>query len=230
MRPLTSPIRRARAGLAGLALGAACALGAAQDAVACACCAQAGASRQQERVIDRASVVLLAAVGFPEAALYDGVWRVAGDDGAPEDAEGPPAAQPYPMSVLYNADGWTFTLTGPDGGVGALAFPATTLFERRAIDLAPGESEISETGYYVEWRFRAAVAAIGGLGGLDARPAELVFHGSGDECYDADRLSHFSLTIEPVPGRGARAERLFGALAAADGPAAGGDEPRPEGD
>lgn len=188
------------------ALLAAAGLAATTDAArACACCAQAGARRLSEEVIGPASVGVLAAARFAQTAFYDGPWLT-----SPDAPDGPPQALPFGLSAIYNAEGWALTLSDGGGGVGVIAFPATTLFTRSAVDLAPGALPGAEIAYYVEWRFRAAVAAIGGLSALDARPAELIFHGSGNDCLDGDRLTHFSLSVEPE-GAGP-AHRLFGPL------------------
>jgi hypothetical protein len=167
----------------------------ADDAQACACCANQGERYEGGRALEvyereelgKIRLATQARLSLNEADFDDikGIVRPEGE---------------YEVKLDRTPSRWTFTFKAPDGRMGRLAIPSPRT--ARLFEIDPRVSfdrndkppaEVKTVWLYKEWRFEHPLQAAGFfMASKDARLA-LVLHGRGNHCFSADDFTHWTL-------------------------------------
>jgi hypothetical protein len=191
------------------------------DALACACCAEAGTYSISTGKPGENDLAILSAMKFDrKAALYmdesgwemiKGLQEVQKEDEAAENMwDGS-----FDLVNQFINKSWKFTITTPKGKTGTLALPMPTEMVRFAVDTHDWEAKGAGPVLYKEIRFKGYVGSGTGVFRSDIiKPTTyfLVFQGRGGNCDDVSEFTHWHLEIN-----GKKADYAFnGKLLAVD--------------
>ena len=166
------------------------------NALACACCADAGDRRISTVPIDDYNKDILNSFRFArEASLY-----LTADEEQSRGINNPDDSYDYFVDVNLAGENWVFSFSDQPGNVGTLTLAAGSLMRESAIDTKP-ETQTSDSyspvELYKEFELSGAVSATGifAPGYTDLLVGHLVFHGLGNGCSDASQFTNWTLSV-----------------------------------
>ncbi|MDA9008465.1 hypothetical protein N9K16_00735 [Alphaproteobacteria bacterium] len=166
------------------------------NALACACCADAGDRRISTTPIDEYSQSILSSLRFArEASLY-----LTADEEQTRGINNPNDSFDYFVDVKLNATNWVFEFSDKPGNVGQLSMAAGSLMREFSIDTKP-ETQTSDdykpVELYKEFELSGAVSGTGVFdpGYTDLLIGKLIFHGLGNGCSDASQFTNWTLSV-----------------------------------
>jgi hypothetical protein len=170
------------------------------EALACACCSEAGQRLELTENLSPYISEELALLRFAPTA------KLITDAGFPDSVKGVanPSDKPYQLKASEIKGELTLTLTdAAGGGTGQIVFPLPKKISRFEVD--PGKAETSPgrgPDLYKEWRFEGPVRLSGSVATSAKRgTAKLVLHGHGNSCTSAPDITHWTLALT---GRGVK--------------------------
>lgn len=178
---------------AGLTLLVLLAVGTADPARACACCADAGYRFEMTSALEPYDREVLQAVRFAgKAALASREFDVEGlplptyDDSV--DFYG------FELETVFTADRWTFKLSDTGTQQGTIVFAMPKDLEEFFIDLRDDSQHSGAGGpvLYKEWRLKGPAV----LDGKTTAPASLILHGRGNACSSEADFTHWTFSVE----------------------------------
>jgi hypothetical protein len=193
---------------------------ASQNALACACCSEAGQRLEKTAPMTSGQRDELTHLRFAKSTL------IYADAAFPENVRGviKPSAEDFRLRVEFLPERIIFMLTAIDHAVGKVAFTVPRQLERLEADprVRFVKSNGGSVALYKEWRLNGDVELGGFFAGADQHArARLILHGLGNSCTSAEDFSHWTLV---VTGPGTKFT-LLGALdSSTTGP---NDPPRP---
>ena len=182
-----------------------CLLAFANNALACACCAEAGTYSISTGKPDEANLEILNSMKFDQKAkifmteagweTIKGLEEVAKED---EDADYMWDGK-FDLVNEFTNKTWKFTISTPKGKTGTLTLPMPTQMVRYSVDTYEWEKDNSQPILYKEYRFKGYLQnGTGIFRSSFVRPTTyfLVFQGRGNNCDDASDFTHWHLEID----------------------------------
>jgi len=180
----------------------------AQEARACACCAEPGQRIETTAPLEPYEKTELSRLRFDKTArLY---LNAAGFDGVSGISD---PSEAYEVAVARQGDRWTFAFKDARGNAGTLAWSLPTTLEAFFVD--PHDGQQSGAGgplLFKEWRLTAPVSVAGvfALGAAGGPTVRLILQGRGNACTSADQFHAWTLVVSGPKAR----YTLYGTLAA----------------
>ena len=176
-----------------------------QNALACACCAEAGTYLIRTGKVDTYELGLLGEMKFDkDAALY---MTEAGFDGIKglselakdfESESWTAAPADFDLVNVFTAKTWKFNFKTPTGKSGVLTLPMPSQMLQFKVDIHDNSDNGLGPSLYKEWRFKGIVSSGTGIFKSSIiRPTSyfLVLQGRGNGCDNAEDFTHWHLEI-----------------------------------
>ena len=181
-----------------------CLMAFADNALACACCAEPGtymiwAGKPGEvelRILDsmkfdKKTTLYMTEAGFDSIKGLSEVEKEDSDVGGMWDGT-------FDLVNEFTKSGWKFTIKTPRGKTGTLVLPVPTQMVQYKVDIHDTEDAGLGVHLYKEFRFKGTVrSGTGFFGSSIVKPTTyfLVFQGRGNGCDDISDFTHWHLEI-----------------------------------
>jgi hypothetical protein len=187
------------------------------EALACACCAEAGAYLTQTERLTSYDLEVIGAMKFGKSAnlyLTEADFEVIkGLDAIKPELDGGDWMGDFGMTAAYAAKTWTFNLASKGGRKGTLVLPMPIRIQKFKVDIRDGrEGGGGGPLLYKEFRFKGNVGSGTGLfrqGMTSPATYFLVFQGRGNFCDNTEDFGSWRLEINGTKAQYA----FFGDLA-----------------
>jgi hypothetical protein len=182
-----------------------CLISLANNALACACCAEAGTYTIWT---GKPTAYVLGVVGEMEFAKNTDVYmteagfdEIKGLDDVKKEMESDSWVFGTPLDLIneFTNKSWKFTIKTPGGKTGTLVLPLPTQMVEFQADLHETEDTGLGVSLYKEFRFKGAVGSGTGIfrpGIIKPTTYFLVFQGRGNACDDVTNFTHWHLEID----------------------------------
>jgi hypothetical protein len=162
------------------------------DALACACCADAGTYSIGVRKPSNSEFNELKKLNFGATNLFT-------TPGYPDDVKGISSlGDNYSSTGSFQNNLWKFNITGEAGESGTLNLLKPTSMVDFKADLHDSANGGNEPVLYKEWRFKSRVQSGTGIFQKGIAPATeyfLILQGRGNNCTQAEDFTHWRLEI-----------------------------------